>query len=358
DEDFDIDTRLEGVLVELNLKKLKIKALYGSLPDENRPVYNDLTYGIDLEKKLFDSFSFGLTAVSFRHIHSIGNLYNKFDVLGSRISLNSDVFDFYSEYAQLKETNNEIDPAKEGFAGYSNLNVYVGNFTFSGSYKKYEDFNYRLNDLPTVNYSSEPLAETIKIGTEEEGIMGEISFVPNFDNELIVNYAEAWNKDFTIRQNDAYAEFRHDFANSSLIAEHSHLERIDNNSNEWEQISKPALSFDFMLNEIPIYLKTEYEIHRKDHSNSESKYYEPLFQVDVEINNIGISLIAEYQYNSWDNLLKNPLWLGAEFSFDVLENTDLKLFAGKEKGGKVCRNGTCRYQSRFEGIRMELNTSF
>ena len=39
-------------------------------------------------------------------------------------------------------------------------------------------------------------------------------------------------------------------------------------------------------------------------------------------------------------------------------DNDLRIFGGKEKGGKVCRNGICRYQSEFEGVRVEITTSF
>jgi len=36
----------------------------------------------------------------------------------------------------------------------------------------------------------------------------------------------------------------------------------------------------------------------------------------------------------------------------------MRLFVGKEKGGKVCRNGICKYRNQFEGLRLELITAF
>ncbi len=55
---------------------------------------------------------------------------------------------------------------------------------------------------------------------------------------------------------------------------------------------------------------------------------------------------------------KNPLWLGAEISAEIFDDSLVRLFVGKEKGGKVCRNGVCKYRSQFDGVRLELSTSF
>jgi hypothetical protein len=69
-------------------------------------------------------------------------------------------------------------------------------------------------------------------------------------------------------------------------------------------------------------------------------------------------VIGEYEFEEWEDFGKKSMWIGSELKTSLSHNTELKLFAGKEKGGKVCRNGVCKYQSPFEGLRVELSTSF
>ena len=51
-------------------------------------------------------------------------------------------------------------------------------------------------------------------------------------------------------------------------------------------------------------------------------------------------------------------WANMEVKYPILEGSDIVLFAGKEPGGKVCRNGVCRYVAPFSGLRVELSTIF
>jgi len=361
DEDFNIDTRLEGSLLKIKYKNWDLKTIYGIFLDENRNDKKNITYGIDIEKKISKKITIGTSLVSLRYIHSTGNNYSKYDIYGSRINFNTKDWELYAEISKLREQASKKEfeniDAKDGYAIYSNLNYYLGKFTFSTTYKKYNDFDYSLNDLPTVNHSNEPLSENYKTGNNEEGIMGELRYIPDFSNEFILNYSESWNNNFSVRLSDFYSQFRHDFDNFSLTTEYSRLERKENAINEWELQNTPSLSFD-ITGKVPLYIKTECEIHKKIHFKEEKKYYEPLLQTDFKIKNIGISLITETIYNEGDDFSKSQICIGGEISADIFQNTNIKLFAGKEKGGKVCRNGVCRYQSRFNGFRLEITTNF
>ena len=363
DEDFDIDTRLDGFLLSSDIADFHLKTLYGALPDKNNPNKFNIAYGADLEKNINENIMLGASALTYRKIHQLDNLYNHLNILGTKFALTFDLLELYGELAKFEDKKSEIGSPKDGYAIYSDANFYLGKFTLSGAYKNYRDFDYGINDLPTVNHSGEPLSGTYANGHDEEGIMGEISFIPNFENEIILNYSEGWNSDFSIRQNDIYSKLRHDFSNSSVIAEYSQTEKVDYNENNWEKISTPHLSFDFVMGKVPLLLKWETEIHQKKHRLAndeliEDKYYEPQVQADFDFNGTGLSLIAAYHYHGWDDLMRNEALLGVELNLEIFNDTNLKFFAGKEKGGKICRNGTCRYQSKFKGIRIELTTSF
>lgn len=52
------------------------------------------------------------------------------------------------------------------------------------------------------------------------------------------------------------------------------------------------------------------------------------------------------------------LWPGAEVRVTFLDASFVRIFAGRQVGGRVCVNGSCRILPDFEGIRAELSLSF
>jgi hypothetical protein len=57
-------------------------------------------------------------------------------------------------------------------------------------------------------------------------------------------------------------------------------------------------------------------------------------------------------------LRKPHLWPGAEIRINFLEASFLRIFAGRQVGGLLCVNGSCRQLPDFEGLRMDLILSF
>jgi hypothetical protein len=47
-----------------------------------------------------------------------------------------------------------------------------------------------------------------------------------------------------------------------------------------------------------------------------------------------------------------------QVKYPLFSETDILLLVGKEAGGKVCRNGICRYVAPFSGIKLEMTTRF
>jgi hypothetical protein len=224
--------------------------------------------------------------------------------------------------------------------------------------KNYRDYNFRYSDLPTANYSSEPLSDSWVAGLDEEGLMAEIGFNPNFNTEIIFNYAEGWSSDKDVRQADFYSEFRREFSDFIFKAEYSHLEQKNAKISLWNKEITPALSMEFTVKEIPILLKLEHQLKSKDNISGIQTHYEPKIQTDVSYKDYSISITVEHEYTNAEDFLKDNFWIGTELAITMFQNTDIRFFAGKEKGGKVCRNGSCRYQSEFEGIRLEITTTF
>ena len=365
-EDLDEDYRLDGFYGRIVKDAWSLQAFHGILPTEDVSFEaDDVINGADLEITPIAPLTLGFAALSNQEYQGADNYnYSIREVISGRMGFYHDYFEVNAEYAESKQYHNEFGGTKYGNAFYSDLNVYAGMFTVTGAYKNYDKFVHRLNELPTVNHSEEPLVDYgYDVGSGEEGYMAVVRFVPNFENELVVNFANGWSKDDTIEQIDIHAEYRRDFESFTLITEYSHLENtweIDN-VNYWAQEMTPKISVDFLLGDMPTMLKAEYKIEKHEeytHISEETIKYEPTLQADIGIKQYAISLLASYHYLDGEDINANTPKIGVEFVAPLWNHTELKVFAGSEKGGLVCRNGVCNYQAPFEGARIDLTTRF
>jgi len=357
DDDFDIDTRLEGMQVKVNYPKFRIKSLYGSWHsvryDDDSP--NNIAYGSEIEYKLLTGLTLAGNGVAMRVIDPT-NIYSEQDVWGGRMNLNYARMDGSVEAASSSKYHMSTS-ARNGYGIYANSNVYLDPVNLSFGYRKYYKFDYILHDLPMVNYHSEPLNDATA-GLDEEGAQGEIRYNHGDDNSIQVNYAEAWSSDFKSRMNDLYTEFDQKFSNWQMIAEYSHIEKNDDILQYWTKDLTPAVSFDFNIAGNAAHVRAEYEYIEKQFQQLTTYHYEPLLQTDYHYKQYGISIITETQTEKVSELSSARYWINCEFRTTIFENTDLLFFAGKQKGGKVCRNGSCKYVSPFNGIKLSLSTRF
>ena len=52
-------------------------------------------------------------------------------------------------------------------------------------------------------------------------------------------------------------------------------------------------------------------------------------------------------------------WTGVDFSIDINSSSQLSVFYGSQKGGRVCANGICAVQPSFEdGVKVTLRALF
>ncbi len=373
DDDLDHDTRLEGAKAKYSKKFLTVQGMYAAYPiDRDGEEKNDIVSGADLEIKPIKQLRLGMTLLGLRQGHTVidpntnaeTDKYSKLTTVGGRVNFNMDFIDFYAEYAKMKETELLVDD-RDGNGLYSTVTVYVPMFTITGGYKKYEDFNYRtdsvepLQDIPTMNHADEPLTDSgLKPGEDEEGIMGEVRFVPDYASEVVVNYAEAWSSDDDYKQANLFLQGKHEFESYTITADYEHLEYLNDVNETWEKEVTPALSFDFYIAEMPVMIRGEYEMISKKDGQIEKEHNEPLLQMDMAIGDWNLSLMAETEYEEVGDIDKAPWWVGGEVSAPITDDTRFTLFAGKQKGGKVCRNGICRQQSAFEGVLLEMTTTF
>jgi hypothetical protein len=360
DLEFDTDTRLDGFLVKYD-NRLKFKALYGALANSTQPTKYDLAYGADAEFPITEGINIGASALSMRTLNAL-NIYNQQDVFGGRLGWAFDESDGTVEYAQTSLYKNS-GASREGTGLNANTNVYlnpawVKTLTLGAGYKYYDKFQYRMQDLKTNNYHNETIADNLTTGFDEEGLQGILTMMISDDLVYNVNYAEAWNSSFNKRMNDLYTSFEWHLGKRMLFLEYGHIEKIDKTTDYWQKDIIPALTYSTPLMGKSLTAKAEYQYIEKVSHDQTKWHYEPMLQIDLGMGKLSLSSAVESHWQDTEDVSKGRYWVNAEAKYALFDHTDVTLFAGKEAGGKVCRNGVCRYVAPFQGIKLEAVTRF
>jgi len=359
-EDFETDSRLIGGYLNPVYDKWQMQILGGWMESDKTGLDDeyDQLGAIDAKVDALEGLSVGASYVLYKELLTDeDNDFNNLNIYSGNLNYSSALFDLKTEFARSKDEND-----LKGTAVYTNLTSYLGKFTLIGAYKNYENFDTRISDLPCVNHSGQQLEHNWDSGKDEEGWMGEVKFLPNYENEYVVNYAEGWNDNYKVRLSNLYTEYKHDFETWSVKAEFETLEQVNTeNTNHWYKELTPALTFDFIAADTPILIKAEYQYKEEENLMEEQSHFEPRLQADVAIGDYSLSVAAERQIGdpiSTEEGEDGDMWIGGELAITIIQNTDIRLFYGKEKGGVVCRNGVCKNQAEFNGLRLTITTKF
>jgi len=364
DLEFDTDTRLDGFLAIYN-NKLKLKALYGALPNAAQPSKNDLAYGADAEYPLPKNVTLGATALTMRTLNPLG-AYNQQDVWSGRINFTQPMWEGGVEYAATSLFKNS-GANREGKAINAFTNIYlkpnfVQTLTLEAGYKYYRNFEYRLHDLKAFNYHNETLADNLPTGTDEEGLQGAVIVNVSDALQSEINYAEAWNDAYSKRMNDLYAGLTWQQDINNWLLEYGHIEKLDNAADHWQKELKPAVSLSRPCGKSSLTLKAECDYTEKQTQDITHWYYEPYLQADWGKGKVGVSCLVKNHLDKtkagFQGLTDATYWAACELKYALFTHTDVTLFVGREAGGKVCRNGICRYVAPFQGVKLEATTRF
>lgn len=362
DKDMDRDKRLDGAVFKYTPDNLNLKIVYGTLRKNFSDIQlynNDVVSGIDAEYKLFFGFKMAASVVQYQQKNALNgfNDYNHRNIYGSRMSFLNDLMDINAEYAQIRYEHNVLDP-HHGYSFVNTNNIFLGDFTITASYKKYYKYNYNMSDLPSLNHYDQLLSSIANIESEE-GLMGEVHYIPNLNNEMTVHYSEAWDKAYDVCFSNIFAEYKRSNEVFAVQTEYEQIETKNELGNSWEKEIHPAVTVDFYTLAFPVTVKGKWGFKDTRHADIEHSVQQPYLQCDMKFTDKwSFSLISEYEFEGWEHFGENSVWMGGELKTSVADNSELKIFAGKEKGGKICRNGVCKYQTAFDGIRVELSTNF
>ncbi len=352
DEDVDHDNRLEGAMTSFNYASWKSKAIYGVTPSPGNEDKNDSFAGFEFS--ISDEYmTFGASALQIRE-RITDSFYSDRQVFSTNLNFFLDFMDIYGEYAYSELEKVEMT---YGHGIYANSNFYLGDITFSAFYKNYENFNYDLNDLPTLNHADEVLHESGLV-QDEEGAMGELTWDNSFA-KVFTSYAEAWSSDYNYRLSNGYFETSKSLGDNLLTLSYEHFEKKDKTGQSWSKELTPTAAIDIPFeNNFSLYLKGHYTLTSKVHLEEETDYVEPLLQTDFMYGNYALSIVSEAQMEDLSSISDADFWLGATLSAKLVDSTSVNIFVGKQKGGKLCQNGTCKYVMPFEGLKFEITTKF
>lgn len=362
DSEMDQDFRVTGFKFKYD-DRIRLKTLYSGFPSPNAAGKLDLAYGADLEVPVLGFISLGGSFLGMQTL--VGNSYRQDDILGARARLMFAFMDFSAETAFRDDKSK--DGSIDGKALYLSSSWSFGPLQFGGAYKLYDNFEYRnrLQDLPLANYHNETLSDSQGSGRDERGFQAwtNISLLSGMNLEL--DYAEAWDKAKQKRMNDAYAGFEWQRGSTNTILSYSHVEKIDKAAKLWQKETYPAFTVSFPTRKAGVVLSGDFKTVEKSvlsveqpHEYVDVLHYEPRLQADLSIKKFSLSLALQSHWKDFSSITSSHYWPGLEIKYPILDGTDLLLFAGREAGGKVCRNGVCRYVAPFSGLRLELLTRF
>jgi len=358
DKDNDRDKRLDGALIRYTPEYVNLKIVYGALRNditEQQIFKNDIVTGVDAEVNALPGLKLGAGVTQYKQKEATTSYlaYNHRNIYSGRGSFLNNLLSISTEYAEIRYEHN-VPKTHRGHAFYNSNSLFLENITLNIGYKKYYNFNYNMSDLPALNHYDQLLSSIANIKTEE-GLSGDISYSPNFSNEINMHYSEAWNENFKIRFANAFAEYKYNADDYGIQAEYEQIETKNQPANSWEKEMHPGVTFDFYSFAFPLTVKGKWGVKQQTHGEDEITLQQPFIQADIKLNDLfAFSIISEFEFN--DD--KSETWVGGELKTNIGDHSELKIFAGKEKGGKVCRNGVCKYQTPFEGIRLELSTNF
>ena len=353
DLEMDDDYRVNGFRFSYD-NKLRVKALYSAYSNPINRGKLDLAYGADLQYPVLEPLTLGVTALSLQSY--IGSSYKEDNILGGRVSFQEDWLDGSIELAQRQKAYSNDN----GSAVYGNLSTYFGPLQIGGAYKYYDGFDYfnHLQDIPLANHHNETLADNQSSGLDEEGLQGWMSFAFLKYWTFNLDYAEAWNHNHKVKMNDFFVslDWNKDLKMASIS--YSQVEKIDEILSHWQKESYPGFNLQIPGKKNPFTLSGEFKVVEKQVYDVETSHYEPKIQFDTSFNKLSCSLALQSWWKDFSHLTQSRYMPSVQVKYPLFSETDILLLVGKEAGGKVCRNGICRYVAPFSGIKLEMTTRF
>lgn len=369
DENVYLDRDVDGIKFWGKLgDKVEGTGLAGKIRSDISHLRTDLLAGGEINFLLSDKISFGgcylrQDASNLPRDVSLGMPVE--ELASGNISASWGGIDFYGEYGE-RYTWGKYDPIYgwigteniNGKAGYISLNYSREGFGIALDAKNYRNFNFPYNGPPTVNR----LFRFVNSGLDERGWQGEVTFSPYLWLTLIGNFSDAWSTDKAQGLKNGYIEWRMEKLKkwrAIFYSDYKELRRVEPAIALKEESAIGFEGTQYIGLRNSIFLSSEVRKVKSDYlSGIYIRYIESKEIISFSHSTlVSFSLIFRASDKRIPEYNDERLWIIGESVWNI-QNHQLKLRYGKERGGLECSSGICRYEPPFFGLRASLLSRF
>ncbi len=373
------DNNLLGVKLESRYDNLKFVLLSGMAENSNAK-RTDILHAADLSYRFGRALKLGATYAlnSPKNVNAAKTSFfsiRSFSELGNA--------DFYFEYGfkKYKDVSEKYFDGKENFVGkgfYGNVNYYLGNLSFSGEYKYYDNFAFTSSD-GTVFYNTPPsLRKYYSFAllnrhpstldrNNEKGFQFDVNYSLNDETSFEACYELTNTLSPTSYYKRIYAsalssqkQFEEIFLQGEHRQENFYLllgfSARREKTSDTESLT-PVAEFKYFLSEVNS-LRLSFE-HQQTHVLfTDEKYFDDVFLVEFQHSpDFSVSAMGEMQTTEpTQGRRVRKIWGFLEATYKVSESTDVDLLIGSRHAGHICTGGVCRYEPEFNGVELKVLT--
>lgn len=298
----------------------------------------------------------------------------------------------YAETAlQYVDENHQAPGNRNPYYGnYLALDYSIAGIGIVADYKDYRFKKYAAPNNSTVRYNAEPLAYQnppivqrefttnllakhphVPVLSDEVGFQVEATGSPMAPMSVTVNFSRSSSHRGNSLLPSLHQEdypFWQLFAETDYTFPAGHYLRLDLGMNEeipnlssWPQKQGGALEGTYLLTKIYGLTAHVEVMHLKDLIKDQN-YWESFLALTLSRSPLGsVTAIMETSGNPEENKNRigdQSVWYGAEMDLNIMKQHNLLLFVGQERGGLKCTSGRCRIVDPFDGVKLQLRSTF
>lgn len=382
DRNIRVDNSLDGLLLETDPWKLRIKALTGRV-SSNYPLYFpiiprvkvDQIHAIDVEADVLENVTVGTSFLSSREGVSP---FPRTELAAVRGEASLWLLDFYGEYG-------EMSGMEEGKGLYFATSFNRPGLGVSAEYKRYRDIAFRTSDFTDYNNPPSLTREHAFAllnryphqldADDEQGYQIEVTWSPDDVTTTLFNTSHTWDRYDETAFREYYGEVERYLGESfrAVVA----LDWSEELKDSFTKNLTPVVELEYYLDDVNT-LRGEYQ---HQHTKGDTLYYPDgglfwLGEFDQDYILLeytraprwSISLVHERTSASelQRNIMRTDIlsesdrsrWIFATVSCNISESNNITVMYGSRHGGYNCVGGVCRLEPEFKGLEVKLFTRF
>ena len=394
---------LDGILLEYTFSSSQITLIRGTpvestkSPSSNFDLFSQkdrrsgIIEGAEIEYGISDFFGLGTS-----YLHLIPDKGKENEIFSFNLSLKSNFFSTIHKVTGLyidiegELSNRDRNILTDGLrtsadnphALYLALNMDYKNLSLSSEFKDYLSYNLGVNDPPSLvkehSYVLLNRDTHVLLPQDERGYQIELTYVYSQFTTLTTNFSFARNNivpydtDFSER----FFEFSHRFADKLkgtfyFVNSKDEFNRITNKvtfGSLWDfnltlntsttfdiALQEAERDFEFYLDKNDVLRRLEINKHRNLYmslSFGKSGLYSAGFLTERSTD------LLDTDRRSTIDIIETSArwWTSVNLSFEIGMKHQVRIFAGKRRGGPACTAGTCYELLPFEGLEINITS--